>query len=219
MLYEIIVCEYEPEEEHFFVDLSDKEIKVIKTEISGQLNSQYTIKVDGGKREIEVGIIDSIRKCVIQPASKNAITKKGEKFNAEIEIEQYIDEYHITHYWYGGDTAHIKYKGYIFHISAIGDICATLLSENNEELVYVKDKNNGGSFYCEMHNFIENDETIIKKTNNGNLVFENNNWWEISATDPEGVWHDLFWCADGYSLSDAVDECLENMEKYILGVI
>lgn len=217
MLYEIRTKMFEPAEEKFFIDLSVPEIEKIKEEYAHSHESDYKVKI--GEKEIAVSDIDSFSKCEFQPFSKDDIIALGKPYKADIEVEQFVDDTHLAHFWYGGDAVNIHYNGYTFHISAIGDVRATLLSDKNEEIAEVKDKNNAGVFYDEMKHHLKNDQDLFTQIEKGKLIFENNNWWEISCTDAEGFWHDLFWCADGYLIQEAVGEALENMDKYIEGVI
>lgn len=131
-----------------------------------------------------------------------------------IEIRM-IDNRHQNSFWYGGEVATIKHKSYIFHIDAIGDMRGTLLDKNGDELVYVKDKGNNGTFYGEMRHHIKDDKEIASLSRDGRLVMENNNWWECSMTDGKGTWHDLMWCLDSDLILDAVDEVLDTIDEVI----
>lgn len=132
----------------------------------------------------------------------------------EIKINM-IDRCHQHSYWYGGEAAVIKYKGYIFCIDASGDIRCSLLDENNNELVYVKDKCNTGRFYDEMRHYIKNDSELKELELNGRLVMENNNWWECSMITSDGIWHDLMWCLDSDFIMEAVNEVLDAIDEVI----
>lgn len=132
----------------------------------------------------------------------------------EIKINM-IDGCHQHNYWYGGEAAVIKYKGYIFCIDAIGDMRCLLLDKNNDKLIYVKDKCNAGKFYDEMSRYIKNDVELRKLESDGRLVMENNNWWECSVIDPSGVWHDLMWCLDSDHIMKAINEVLDSMDDVI----
>lgn len=126
-----------------------------------------------------------------------------------------IDQHHQRHYWYGGEVATIKYyKGYTFHIEAIGDVRCWLMEEDNHELAYVKDKGNNGAFYGEMRNYIKDDAELIKYIRSGRLVVDNNNWWECSMTDIHG-WHDLGWVLDADLITEAIDEVLDALDAVI----
>lgn len=126
--------------------------------------------------------------------------------------------------WYGGLVAEISYKGYTFMLGAYGDVRASLLNENDDEVVYVRDKNNAGAFFEEMKDYISDDfELELLKSNEplergGHtywLVFENNNWWEVLVETPDGHTLDTGWVCNGDLYSEAIAEIMENMDAFI----
>ena len=129
-------------------------------------------------------------------------------------ITDFIDNDHRSHYWYGGQCATIEHKGYIASVEAIGDIYAEY-APNGEYKYHIKDKNNAGWFYNEMHNDIKSDKELYEAINNGDLLIDNNNWWECFIIDPQGNWHDLMWALDSGYLDDAIEEVKENLEDMI----
>lgn len=133
----------------------------------------------------------------------------------KIEIYNLIDSQHQLHYWYGGDCASIKHKGYEFILSANGDVNTTLLDKKNNEIAYVKDKNNAGSFYWEMREHIKNDKELIKYIRDGSLVLDNNNWWEVFVYDNSGNFHDIMCCLDSDYLLDAITEICDSVDEII----
>ena len=135
----------------------------------------------------------------------------------EIKIVDYIDDQHRSHYWYGGQCAVIKYKGYTFSIEAIGDVYWTYLDDGSESECF-KDKNNGGIFYGEMSWRFKNDDELYEAIDKGELTFDNNNWWECFVYDKDGEFHDLMWDLDASYLDEAIQEVeanLDNMIAYI----
>lgn len=85
--------------------------------------------------------------------------------------------------WYGGYLGEIKYNGIVYEVQAVGEVRATLLDDNNEEVASVVDQNRAGAFYKEMRQFIKNDNKLRKLENKGKLYFGNNNWFEILVFD------------------------------------
>lgn len=135
----------------------------------------------------------------------------------KVTITDFIDNDHRSHYWYGGECAKIAYKGYTAIIEANGDVYAEY-APNGKYVTRVKDKNNTGFFYSEMDYHIENDEELYAAIDNGDLVFDYNNWWECFIIDPQGNWHDLMWSLDASYLDEAIEEVksgLDEMIKYI----
>ena len=135
----------------------------------------------------------------------------------EVKITDFIDEQHQAHYWYGGQCAVIKYKGYTFSIEAIGDVY-WYTNKNGEVSECWKDKNNSGRFYSEMYDEYTNDTELYDAIESGELVFDHNNWWECFIYDKDGEFHDLMWDLDSIRLDDAIDEVktrLDEMIKYV----
>lgn len=135
---------------------------------------------------------------------------------AEVFFNQYaIDDEHQDSLWYGGRVVEILFKGYRFILGAYGDICASLLDENNEEVAYLKDKNNSGAFYTEMSYYIKNDKELFDLENEGRLVLENNNWFEVLVDAPDGERIDTGWVTSDYSYYDGIEETICGMQDFI----
>lgn len=134
---------------------------------------------------------------------------------AELTVDYFIDINHLYHYWYGGDVAKIKYKDYTFTISANGDVFASLIDENGEEIARVKDKGNHGVFYDRMRSIINNDEQLTALIAQDRILFDFNNWWECFITLPNGEFVDIMWDLDGYRIDEAIIEVLESMDQVI----
>jgi len=124
-----------------------------------------------------------------------------------------IDEDHKDPLWYGGRVAEVRYKGYTFVLGAYGDVIATLLTEDGE--VYVKDKNNAGLFYDEMHPYIKSDRELYSLESDGRLTLDYNNWFEVVVIDSKGEQHDLGWVCDSFNYEDAVQEIFDLMDLVI----
>lgn len=126
-----------------------------------------------------------------------------------------IDNQHQDSFWYGGCCAEFNYEGYTILIEANGDMIATLFDEKENELAYCKDKNNGGTFYWEMGQYIKNDKELTKAISGGRLIIDYNNWWEVFVIDKDGKWYDLMWDLDNGYLMDAIEETIDNVDKII----
>lgn len=99
----------------------------------------------------------------------------------EITWTEKIDNDRLDSIWYGGQMVNIKGDGYEADIYAIGDIRAWIKNE------YYCDKNNGGMFkeYLE-DNGITNDTELQQAIDNGEIEFENNNWFEVFVQTDDG---------------------------------
>ena len=129
-------------------------------------------------------------------------------------IKDFIDNDHRSHYWYGGQCATIEHNGYTASIEAIGDVYIEY-APNGQYESHVKDKNNAGWFYNEMCNIIKSDKELYEAVEKGDLIINNNNWWECFIIDPQGNFHDLMWALDSDYLDDAIKEVEENLEDII----
>ena len=146
--------------------------------------------------------------------TREELFELAERHDCEVHIEQEpYDENHTSSLWYVGYIASVYFpNGVVGDISADGDVRATLLDENfKEELVDVVDKNSSGRFYDEMKDYIKSDEEMCELEKSGRLVFENNNWYEITARDLDGNFVDLGWCAGSDELYEVIAECIEGM--------
>lgn len=130
-----------------------------------------------------------------------------------LNIIDKIDEEHLSHYWYGGECATIKHKGFTFSIQAIGDICCEYQKGENYE--FFKDKNNSGRFYNEMNNYIKSDSDLYDAMERKELIFDYNNWWECFVCDENEKFYDLMWALDSIRLDDAIEEVKGSIEETI----
>ena len=132
-------------------------------------------------------------------------------------IQPKIDDDHKDVLWYGGRVAEVEYKGYTFILGAYGDVIATLLNkEYNDEIAYSRDKQNSGRFYEEMRGFITNDKELSDLEDEGRLVLENNNWWEVLIDGPDGQQHDIGWVINSCDYDEAIQEMIDGMDEVIV---
>lgn len=134
-----------------------------------------------------------------------------------VSISDFIDNDHQSHYWYGGECARIEHNGYTAIIEANGDLYAEY-APNGEYVTHVKDKSNSGYFYNEMNYYLKNDKYLYKAIENGDLIIDDNNWWECFIVDRQGNFHDLMWVLDADTITEAIEEVkvgLDEMIKYI----
>lgn len=141
--------------------------------------------------------------------------KRFDVSQIELEIIKFIDNDHKDCLWYGGPVAEVKYKEYLFSLEARGDVNCTLFDKNNNELGYVKDRNNAGSFRYEMAHCLSNDAELSKAKNDGLLVLENNNWFEIFVRTPSMDWQQATWVSESDNLEECVLEMIETMDEMI----
>ena len=131
----------------------------------------------------------------------------------EVVFIQKIEEQRALHYWYGGKVAKIKHKGFTFSIEAVGDVIGRLYDENDNEIAYIKDKNNGGYFENEMQYYIKDDTILLDLLDKNKLVFDYNNWWECFVIDDKGNFHDLMWVLDSTHVYGAIDEVMYDVDR------
>ena len=120
-----------------------------------------------------------------------------------VEVTDYIDDRHQDCLWYYGECAYFKYGDYDVSIVANGDIVATLLDENDNELEWVS-RAGYREFYGAMSPYIKDDTQLYDFIDDGSLVLDNNNWWEMFVyKDGYDVFFDVL---DSGSLLEAIDE-------------
>ena len=169
--------------------------------------NQNNIKIKGLSRFQKKALIKSLEKC--------DITDKIEiKFNNTISLHR------LHSLWYGGNMADVKYKGYTFHIEAIGDIYACLNTvKDGRNVCYVRDKCNNGNFGAEMVSYLRSDKTLYKALNGEHRLYDlslgANNWWECLVTDPNDQFHDLMWCLNEDNLFLTFNEVLGSLDETI----
>ena len=66
-----------------------------------------------------------------------------------------------------------------------------------------------------MHYYLKNDEELYAAIDNGDLIFDYNNWWECFIIDPQGNWHDLMWDLDASYLDEAIEEVKSGLDEMI----
>ena len=147
--------------------------------------------------------------------------------------------------WYGGKVADIAYKGFVFHLEAIGEIRASLNLVDKAgfpilELASVVDKNGQGEFVENMSKYIISDNMLfdlygetatplpLSQKNKkalcipssaiayGKLDLHMLNWWEITVTLPDGRYiNDIDWVSEYGLYSEALYQFLEEPDKAI----
>jgi len=153
-------------------------------------------------------------------ALKSVLSKDKIDGAFEIQFADRISLKRLNSLWYGGNVVDVKYKGYTFHIEAIGDVYADLyLAHNNEHLCYAKDKNNNGNFGSQMLSYFRSDKTLLAalrgESSKYRLEMQHNNWWECFVTDPQGGSHDLMWSLDDDNLLHAISSVIKALDSTI----
>jgi hypothetical protein len=124
-------------------------------------------------------------------------------------------------FWYGGNMATISYKGYQFHLEAIGDVRVVHIPSEGAEPQWYKDKNNDGLFYEWFNSVFNTDKELYEAINNvgtkkfPHLEVGNNNWYEVMIEDPNGKHYDYMWVLDNDNYFEAIEEIVANMDDYI----
>ena len=88
---------------------------------------------------------------------------------------------HLQDFWYGGNSiAEIEYRGYTICFDACGDVCV-ILYDGEQFVDVLKRKGEGEPFgdNIEVLEKIVDDERLLQKIQNYELVFDNNNWINI----------------------------------------
>lgn len=100
--------------------------------------------------------------------------------NKKIKWLQEMEQDKVDSVWYGGDMVNIQIGHYRVCITAAGEIRATIKGE-----VYV-DKNEVGMFNEYLNeNGIRNDDELQAAIENGDIVFGDNNWFELIIWDED----------------------------------
>ena len=143
------------------------------------------------------------------------------KEKIEIEFQQKIEDGKCDCLWYGADLATIRYRGYSFIISAVGEVRALLCSKNDfHEIARVKDKSCAGRFMDEFKGYIENDK-ILKDILQGNhpkykMDITEDNWLELSVITPSNEFYNYAENIDSSNVLKATVDTLEIIEEIIL---
>ena len=161
--------------------------------------------------------------------SKEEILKKHEEiqkearelgFDLTLDISD-IKPYRQDAIWYGGNIGTLEYGNFLICIDVVGDVNATLLDENDDEIASVYDKNNEGKFFEVMSPYIEDDERLFEyqgytdTLTNRNLVFENNNWLEYRIIDKKTDEYIDLGLNGGIIDSNDVLEAFTDLDYYI----
>ena len=105
------------------------------------------------------------------------------------------------------DDDHLRYKGYVVSVAAMGDVRVSG-EYKGVEVDYV-DKNNDGAMShnsdASLRTAFESDKELYQAVEDGDIEFGNNNWIEVFVKDPSGKSLDSFVCDD----SDVLDACCD----------
>ena len=138
-----------------------------------------------------------------------------------VNVSEDLRKNQYSSLWYGGEIATIRYKGWKFELYACGDVRAVLSrkSDPENELFYVKDKNNAGQLGEELQPYIETDKALYAAINGQHRKYRlellNNNWYECFAIDPHGQFYDLMWALDSDHAIEAIAEIIDGMDEVI----
>ena len=135
----------------------------------------------------------------------------------KVEITTFIDKEHQSNYWYGGECATIKYKGYTAEICALGDVCVDY-EPNGVYVTHVNDKTNSGSFYNVLRKYIPNDKELYRMIRNYEMEFKDGNWWECLIRDKNGDYHTIDWILESDYLCDAIEEVKASLDELIADI-
>ena len=133
-----------------------------------------------------------------------------------IKLNQDIIDGYCDYSWYGGLIAEVYSMDSEYRVMANGDVIVNLIDKKtNDEVAYVKDKSNGGSFYSIMCPYIQNDthlyEIIEDKDPKYSLVFSNNNWFEIFRDKMSGSYDGESYVSDCSNIFDVLAETVETI--------
>lgn len=106
--------------------------------------------------------------------------KKADELGASFEHELRGCK-HLLDFWYGGNSiAEIEYRGYTICFDVCGDVCV-ILYDGEQFVEVLKRKGEGEPFgdNSEVLEKIVDDERLLQKIQNYELVFDNNNWINI----------------------------------------
>lgn len=157
-----------------------------------------------------------MRKC-------DALFNKAKSIGVELSFHpESFDMNRLNCLWYGGDLAVIKVSETLsVTLDIRGDVYAELSDKDGEFLAYVKDKANGGRFYDEMHQFIQNDQELLEALDDGRLKLDYNNWVEYDGIaykekgDTLGEFIDLGLIVDNILDDDILTAINEALDRII----
>lgn len=118
-----------------------------------------------------------IEKCLAVRELELNAALEGVKLN--LDPDDIIDAEHLDCFWYDGYIGSMEYKGYNIDITARGDVRISVLSEDlSDELAHY---HNPG--YDDVIHHIKDDAALKKLSDEGRIVFSNNNWLEFAVFD------------------------------------
>lgn len=138
----------------------------------------------------------------------------------KIALAQEIEFGKCCSLWYGGLIAEISAGNSKCSLMANGDVRAYLTDkQTDEEIVYVKDKSNSGTFGSEMSQYIKDDTQLQLLIDNEDpkysLELTDNNWYEAFFERINGDYSDESVVCDSDNVFDAIVDAVEMMKYFI----
>lgn len=138
----------------------------------------------------------------------------------EIKLLQDIEFGKCCSLWYGGLIAEICIGNSKCSLLANGEVRASLIAKQNEqEIAYVKDKSNSGTFGSEMSQYIKDDaqlQALISGEDFGYFLdLTDNNWYEVFFESINGEDSDECEVCDSDNVFDAIAESVEMMMDFM----
>lgn len=129
--------------------------------------------------------IKYIARPIPEPATTQAklrsIVRDLEERGFDVVVEADIHENKVDSLWYGGPIATVSNDRYAVEVTVYGEV-RLYGSWKGEELEFV-DKNNSGLFFDRYGHLFKDDAELYKAFDTGDLVYQNNNWVEVTVVD------------------------------------
>lgn len=147
----------------------------------------------------------------------SALNERANSIGAKFD-HSFYGENHLQDFWYGGNgIAGIEYRGHTIWFDVCGDVNVALY-DGDRFIEAFKRKGEGEPFFdnSEVRKALVDDDTLLKKICNYDLVFENNNWINIVIQHNEtGEYVSEPEVADECNLLEAVENAFDPYIKYI----
>lgn len=140
--------------------------------------------------------------------------------DSKIALAQEIEFGKCCSLWYGGLIAEITAGNSKCALMANGDVRAYLTDKRtDEEIVYVKDKSNSGTFGSEMSQYIKDDTQLGTFMGDEDakysLELTDGNWYEVFFDRINGDYSNESEVCDSDNVFDAIVEAVEMMKYFI----
>ena len=113
--------------------------------------------------------------------------------------------------WFHGVPASITKDGATIEIVASGEVSASLLDENGNEVCHAYTNGRGNTFAEDIKEYVHNDDELNQLRNSGRLVFSLNNWFEaVGTAEGHSECFDLGDVLDD-DLFEAIDQVLDDL--------